>query len=65
MKTVAYLLAIGSVIVAAMYFFIPGGSLPEFMPGYDAGSTHIHTTHAVAAITAAVVFLLIGLSSRR
>jgi hypothetical protein len=65
MKTVAYLLAILSVIAAAMYFFLPGGALPAFMPGYDAGSTHIRMTHAVAAITAAVVFLLIGLSARR
>ena len=65
MKRVAYLLAVVSAIAAGMYFFLPGGSLPAFMPGYDAGSTHIHTMHGVAAITAAIVFLLIGLSSRR
>ena len=65
MKMIAYLLAIICVIAAVMYFVMPGGSLPIFMPGYVAGSTHIHTMHAVASITAAVVFLLIGLSTRR
>ncbi len=43
MKMIAYLLAVVCVIVAVMYYVIPGGSLPTFMPGYDAGSTHIHT----------------------
>ena len=65
MRMLAYLLAIACVIVAVMYAVMPGGSLPTVMPGYDAGSTHIHTMHAVAAATAAVVFLLIGLSTRR
>jgi hypothetical protein len=65
MKMLAYLLTIVCVIVGVMYFVMPGGSLPTFMPGYNAGSTHIHTMHAVASLTAAVVFLLIGLSTRR
>jgi len=65
MKTLAYILAVVSAIVAVMYYVMPGGSLPTFLPGYDAGSTHIHTMHAIAAATAAIVFLLIGLSTRR
>ena len=65
MKVFAYLVAIVCAIVAVMYYVTPGGSLPTFMPGYNAGSTHIHTMHAVAAVTAAVIFLLIGLSTRR
>jgi amino acid permease len=65
MKMIACLLAVVCVVVGVMYYVIPGGSLPTFMPGYDAASTHIHTMHAVAAVTAAVVFLLIGLSTRR
>jgi hypothetical protein len=65
MKVLAYLLAINCAIAAVMYYVMPGGSLPTFMPGYNAGSTHIHTMHAVAAVTAAVIFLLIGLSTRR
>jgi hypothetical protein len=38
----AYLLAIICIIAAVMYFVMPAGSLPTFMPGYEAGSAHIH-----------------------
>jgi hypothetical protein len=64
-KTLAYGLSIICVIVAVLYFVLPGGSLPTFLPGYVAGSTRIHKLHAFAAATGAVVFLLIGLSTRR
>jgi membrane protein DedA with SNARE-associated domain len=43
-----------------MYFVMPAGQLPTFMPGYLAGSSHIHTTHAIAAAVAAVVLFVIG-----
>jgi len=65
MKMLAYLLAIICVIAAVMYFVMPAGSLPTFMPGYAAGSTHIHTTHALAAAVAAVVLFGIGWFSGR
>jgi hypothetical protein len=64
-KTLAYGLSIICVIIAVLYFVLPGGSLPTFLPGYVAGSTRIHKLHAFAAATGAVVFLLIGLSTRR
>jgi hypothetical protein len=64
-KTLAYGLSIICVIVAIMYFVLPGGSLPTFLPGYVAGSTHVHRMHAFAAATGAIVFLLVGLSTRR
>jgi hypothetical protein len=64
MRMVGYSLSVAFVVVGAMYFLLPGGSLPTFMPGYDAGSTHIHTMHAVAALTGAVIFLLFGLTRR-
>jgi amino acid permease len=63
MKTLAFLLAVVCIIVGAMYYLLPGGSLPTFMPGYAADSTRIHTLHGFAAVTGAVVFLLIGLST--
>jgi len=56
----AYLLAIICIIVAVMYFVMPAGSLPTFMPGYEAGSAHIHMKHAIIAIVAAIVLFLIG-----
>lgn len=65
MRIVFHLLAIVCFVVAVMYYVRPGGALPTFMPGYNLGSTHIHTMHAVAAATAAIIFFLIGLSARR
>jgi hypothetical protein len=64
-KTLAYGLSIICVIVAIIYFVLPGGSLPTFLPGYVAGSTHVHKMHGFAAATGAIVFLLVGLSTRR
>jgi hypothetical protein len=63
MKNLAFFLAAVCIIVGAMYYALPGGSLPTFMPGYAADSTRIHTLHGFAAITGAVVFWLIGLST--
>ena len=63
MKTLVFLLAVACVIIGAMYYALPGGSLPTFMPGYAADSTHIHMLHGFAAVTGAIVFLLIGFST--
>jgi hypothetical protein len=60
MRMIAYLLAIICIIAAVMYFVIPAGSLPTFMPGYEAGSVHMHVKHAIIAIVAAVILFLIG-----
>jgi hypothetical protein len=60
MRLVAYLLAIICVIAAVMYFVMPAGQLPTFMPGFEAGSAHVHMKHAIIALVAAVVLFLIG-----
>jgi hypothetical protein len=60
MKMLAYLLAIICIIAAVIYFVTPAGSLPTFMPGYQAGSGHIHKTHAIIAAVAAVILFLLG-----
>jgi hypothetical protein len=60
MKMLAYLLGIVCVIAAVMYFVVPAGQLPTFMPGYLAGSDHVHKTHALASAVAAVVLFGIG-----
>jgi hypothetical protein len=49
MRMLAYLLAIIAAIAAVMYYTMPAGSLPTFMPGYAAGSDHVHMTPAVAS----------------
>jgi hypothetical protein len=60
MRMLAYLLAIICIVLAVMYFVMPAGQLPTFMPGYMAGSPHIHHTHALAAAVAAIVLFLLG-----
>jgi hypothetical protein len=60
MRLVAYILALICVAAAVVYFFVPAGSLPSVMPGYEAGSAHVHVKHAVIAAVAAIVLFLIG-----
>jgi hypothetical protein len=60
MRMLAYLLAIICLIAAVMYFVMPAGQLPTFMPGYLAGSDHIHKTHAIAGVVAAIILFLLG-----
>jgi hypothetical protein len=60
MRVIAYILAIICIIVAVTYFVMPAGQLPTFMPGYEAGSAHIHTKHAAIAVVAAVILAVIG-----
>jgi len=60
MRMLTFLLAILCLIAAVMYFAMPAGSLPTFMPGYMAGSDHIHIKRAAIAAVIAVVLFLIG-----
>jgi membrane protein DedA with SNARE-associated domain len=60
MKVIAYLLGIIAIIIAIVYFVVPSDSLPTFMPGYAAGSDHIHVKHGVGAAVVGVILLAIG-----
>jgi hypothetical protein len=60
MRMLAFLLAIICIVAAVVYFVMPAGSLPTFMPGYEAGSVHMHVKHAVIALVAGVILFLIG-----
>jgi hypothetical protein len=61
MKMLAFLLAIICAVVAVMYYTMPAGSLPTFMPGYIPGAQTIHMKHAIAAAVAAAVLFILGL----
>jgi hypothetical protein len=37
------------VVIAAIYWAEPAKSLPSFFPGHQAGSTHHHVKHGIAA----------------
>lgn len=40
--------------IAVIYFVEPAGSLPSFFPGHDAGSSHHHVKHGIAALVVAL-----------
>lgn len=44
--------AIGAlfVVLAFVYWLKPAGSLPSFMPGFQAGSSIIHFKHGLASL---------------
>ena len=41
-------------VVAVVYFVDTASSLPSFFPGHQAGSTHHHTKHGIAALVLAL-----------
>jgi hypothetical protein len=46
-------IALGGVVliaIAIVYFAEPAKSLPGFFPGHEAGSTHHHVKHGIAAL---------------
>jgi hypothetical protein len=50
----AVLLGIVFLIIAVVYLVDPAGSLPSFFPGYEAGSSHHHAKHGIAAFVVAL-----------
>lgn len=47
---VAVVLGIVLIVVAVVYFVDSASALPSFFPGHQAGSTHHHTKHGIAAL---------------
>lgn len=60
MKTVAWLLGVLLIVVAAIYLLVPADSLPAFFPGHEAGLTRIRLKHGLAAGVAGVILLAFG-----
>lgn len=61
MKLVLILLGVVLLVVAGVYFVAPADQLPGFLPGHEAGSTHMHTKHGIVSAAAGVVLLAAGL----
>jgi amino acid permease len=51
------LVALALAVVAIIYFADTADKLPSFFPGHQAGSTHHHTKHGIAAAIVAVLAL--------
>src|SRR4029079_15697055 len=45
----AVVLGIVLIVIAVIYWVEPAGSLPSFFPGHEAGSSHHHVKHGIAA----------------
>jgi hypothetical protein len=48
--TLAVVAGIVLIVISAVYFAEPAGSLPGFFPGHQAGSSHHHYKHGIAAV---------------
>lgn len=60
MRAVAVLLGLAFAVVAILYWVMPAGSLPSFLPGFEAGSNVVHVKHGMAAAAASVLSLALG-----
>ncbi len=45
----AVIVGIALIVVAVVYWIEPARSLPSFFPGHEAGSSHRHVKHGIAA----------------
>jgi hypothetical protein len=59
MRVAAMILGLAFTVLAIFYWLIPAGSLPDFFPGFEAGSARVHVKHGAAA-TAAVLMFAVG-----
>jgi len=50
----AAILGIALLALTAVYWFEPAGSLPAFLPGYEAGSPHVHFKHGLGTLILAL-----------
>jgi hypothetical protein len=38
------------ILISIYYWITPAGMLPAFVPGFEAGSVHVHVKHGFAAL---------------
>ena len=50
----AIIVGIAFLALALLYFIEPAKSLPSMIPGHEAGSTHHHVKHGIAALVLGV-----------
>ncbi|HEY5057685.1 MAG TPA: hypothetical protein VII51_01595 [Gaiellaceae bacterium] len=50
----AIVAGIALIAIAVVYWVEPAGSLPSFFPGHQAGSSHHHAKHGIAAFLVAL-----------
>jgi hypothetical protein len=60
MRTIAIVLGLAFLALAIVYWVVPAGSLPSYVPGFEAGGTRIHLKHGIAAVVVAVALFGFG-----
>jgi hypothetical protein len=48
------------IVIAIVYFAEPAKSLPSFFPGHQAGSTHHHAKHGIAALALGIAAFILA-----
>ena len=49
------------IAIALVYWLTPAGGLPSFLPGFQAGSDHVHVTHALGSLLIALALFAIAI----
>jgi hypothetical protein len=57
LTVVAVVVGIALIVVAVVYWVEPAHSLPGFFPGHEAGSSHHHVKHGIAAFVVGLACL--------
>ncbi len=60
MRAIAIIVGLVLLAIAVAYWVIPAGSLPPWLPGFEAGATRVHPKHGIAAAIVAIVVLGYG-----
>jgi uncharacterized membrane protein len=61
MKSIATLLGVVLLIIAAVYFLVPADQLPGVFPGHEAGVARMHYKHGIVAGVFGVLMLAAGM----
>ena len=61
----AVVLGVALLVLAALYFVDSASALPSFIPGHEAGSSHHHVKHGIAAAIVGLGLLHLRLVSER
>ena len=54
----AVVVGVALIVLAVVYWAEPAGSLPSWIPGHEAGSTHHHVKHGIASFLLGVALLV-------
>jgi hypothetical protein len=55
---IAGILGVVFLALAVLYWLTPAGSLPAYIPGFEAGSDHVHVTHALVSLIVALLLFV-------